>query len=97
MHAILSNDGEKSNVAKGVNIAIDIDEYKNILFNKKIIRHIMRRTQSKKHKIETHEVNKISLSCFDDKRFILDDGIHTTAYFHRVCKKQEDVLKDSDR
>ena len=38
MHAILSNDGKKSNVPKGVNIAIDIDEYKNILFNKKIIR-----------------------------------------------------------
>ena len=57
----------------------------------------MRRTQSKKHKIGIYEVSKISLSCFDDKRFIVDDGIHTIAYFQKYCKKQEDVLKDSDR
>ena len=31
----------------------------------------------KKHKIGTYEVNKISLSCSDDERFILDDGVHT--------------------
>ena len=39
----------------------------------------MKRTQSKKHKTGTYEINKMSLSCFDDKRFILDDGIHTLA------------------
>ena len=33
-------------------------------------------SEGKKHKIGTYEVNKISLSCFDDKRFIL-------AYFHK--------------
>ena len=49
----------------------------------------MKRIQSKKHKIGTYEMNKISLSCFDDKRFILDDGIHTLAYFHKDCKKQK--------
>ena len=47
----------------------------------------MRRIQSKKHKIETYKVNKISLSCFDDKRIILDIGIHTLTYFHKDCKK----------
>ena len=36
----------------------------------------MRRIQSKKHKIGTYEINKISLSCFGDKRFVLDDGVH---------------------
>ena len=55
----------------------------------------MRRIQSKKHKIRTYEVNKIALPCFDDKRFVLDDGINTLAYFHIGCKKQRDVLKDS--
>ena len=57
------------------------------MLNKQIARHKMRRIQSKKHKIETYEINKISLSCFDDKRFILDDGIHTLAYFHKDLKK----------
>ena len=35
----------------------------------------MRRIQSKKHEIGTYEIDKISLSCFDNKRFVLDDGI----------------------
>ena len=52
----------------------------------------MKRIQSKKHKIGTYEINKISLSCFDNKRFVLDDGIHTLAYFHRELKKQ--ILTD---
>ena len=30
------------------------------MFNKKIIRHKMKRTQSKKHKLETYEIDKIS-------------------------------------
>ena len=29
----------------------------------------------------------ISLSCFDDKRCVLDDGIYTLAYFHKDLKK----------
>ena len=35
----------------------------------------------------TYEINKISLSVFDDKRFILDDGTHALAYFHKDFKK----------
>ena len=48
----------------------------------------MKRMQAKKHKIGTYEIDKISLSCFDDKRFVLDDGVHTLAYFHKDCKKK---------
>ena len=43
----------------------------------------MKRIQSKKRKLGTYEINKISLSCFDDKRYVLDDGIHTLSYFHK--------------
>ena len=43
----------------------------------------MRLMQGKKHKMGTYEINKISLSVFDDKRFVLNDGIHTFAYFHK--------------
>ena len=49
----------------------------------------MKRIQSKKHKVGTYKINKISLSCFDDKRFILNDGIHTLAYFHKRLKKKD--------
>ena len=83
MYSIKKNDGKESNTAKGVNIATKFKEFKDTLFNKKIIRHKMKRIQSKKHKIGTYEINKISLSCFDDKRHVLDDGINTLAYFHQ--------------
>ena len=40
----------------------------------------MKRIQPKKHKIGTYKIDKISLSCFDDKRFVLDNEIHMLAY-----------------
>ena len=66
-----------------MSIATEFNKFKSFLFNKKIIRHKMKRIQSKKHKLRTYEVDKISLSCFDDKRYLLDDGIHTLSYFHK--------------
>ena len=51
----------------------------------------MKRIQSKKHKVGTYKINKISLSCFDDKRFILNDGIHTLAYFHKDLKAHAQI------
>ena len=62
--------------------------YVDVLFNKKIIRDKMKRIQSKLHKIGTYEVCKISLSCFDYKRYILDDGINSLAYFHKDTKSK---------
>ena len=53
-------DGRESNTAKGVNIATEFNEFKDVLFNKKIIRRKMKRIQAKKHKIGTYEINKIS-------------------------------------
>ena len=40
----------------------------------------MKRIQSKKHKLGTYEIDKISSSCFDD-------GIHTLSYFHKNSVK----------
>ena len=73
MYSIKKIDGGESNTPKGVNIATEFNEFKDVLFNEKIIRHKMKRIQAKKHKIGTYEINKISLSCFDDKRQVLDD------------------------
>ena len=86
MHSVLSDNSKESRTTKGVNIATKFNERKDTLFNIKVIRHKMERIQSKKHKIGTYEINKISLSCNDDKRFVLDDGIHTLAYFHRFLQ-----------
>ena len=87
MYSIRKIDGGESSTAKGVNIATEFNEFKDVLFNKKITRHKMKRMQAKKHKIGTYEIDKISLSCFDDKRQVLDDGDHTLAYFHKDSHK----------
>ena len=99
--------GKKCNTGKGVSIAAELNKFKDILFGKKIIRHKMKRIQSKKHKLGNYDIDKISLSCFDDKRYVLDNGIYTLAYFHKDsvtsckeikkdCNKKEKIKKDCD-
>ena len=88
MYSMKNIDGKESNTAKGVNIATEFNEFKDTLFNKKIMRHKMRRIQSKKHKLGTYEINKISLSCFDDKRYVQDESINTFAYFDKDIDSQ---------
>ena len=51
-----------------------VNKYKDVLLNKKCLRHLMNRIQSKDHKIRTYEINKISLSRFDDKIYIQNNG-----------------------
>ena len=48
----------------------------------------MKRTQSNLYKVGTYDVCQISLSCFDDKRYILDDGINSLAYFNKDIRVQ---------
>ena len=49
-------------------------EYKDVLLNKTCLRHSTNRIQSKDHKVGAYEFNNISLSCFDDKIYILSNG-----------------------
>ena len=48
----------------------------------------MKRIQSKLHRTGTYDVSKISLSCYDDKRYLLDDSINSLAYFHKDIRSQ---------
>ena len=77
IYSMKNIDGKESNTAKGVNIATEFNEFKDTLFNKKLLRHKVKTIQSKKRRVRTYEIRKISLSCYDNKRFVLDDGIHT--------------------
>ena len=89
MYSLISVDDKEVNKAKGINKKLKHKEYLDVLFDKKVVRHDMKRIQSKLHEIGTYDVNKISLSCFDDKRYVLNDGISTLAYFHKdsACQK----------
>ena len=75
-------DGKESNTAKGVNIGTEFNEFKDTLFNQKVLPHQMRSIQSKKYKMGTYVINKTSLLCF-----VLNGGIHTLAYFHKELRK----------
>ena len=73
--------------AKGIkkNVVAKEIKHKNyleILQGKTKNRYKMNIIRSKSHILNTCEVNKIGLSCYDDKRYILDDGITTLAYGH---------------
>ena len=102
MYSMKKIDGKECNTVKGVGIATEFDKFKDVLFNKNIIRHKMKRIQSKKHKLETYEIDKISLSTFGDGRYVLDDGISTLTYFHKdsvtSCKEieKDSYKKDCD-
>ena len=86
MYPLISVDDEEVTKGKGVNKKIRCKEFVDVLFNKKVIRHSMKRIQSKLRRIGTYDVCKISLSYFDDKRYVLDDGVNTLIYFHKVIK-----------
>ena len=70
-----NSEHKKANgVNKNVVAAIIHNEYKDVLLNKKDLKHSMNRIQRKDHRIGTYEINKISLSCFDDKKYIQSKG-----------------------
>ena len=60
-------------------------KFKDVLFNKNVFRHPMKKIGPRKHKIYTQESNKVSLSCFYDKK----DEINTLAYGHRDIPRNE--------
>ena len=53
-----------------------------------MVRHKMKGIQSKLHRTGSCDVFKILLSCFDDKRYILDDGINSVACFNKAIRSQ---------
>ena len=71
----------KKNVTKK---DIKHENYKDVLFNSKQVYHKMKTIRSKRHQLGSYEfeIKKIPLSCFDDKRYLHDNGIYSYAYGH---------------
>ena len=44
--------------------------------------------KSHNHNIKSYNITKCSLSCFDNKRYILEDGITTLTYGHYKTKSK---------
>ena len=58
MYSLISSDDKEVNKAKGINKKLKHKEYHDVLFNKKVVRHNMKRIQSKLHEIGTYDVFK---------------------------------------
>ena len=91
MYSYMKDDQKGGKTAKGIKknvIKNDIkhENYKQTLFNEEQMYHKMKTIRSQKHQIGSYEINKVSLSCFDDKRYILENGIKSYAYGHYIIK-----------
>ena len=62
--------------------SIKHEDYKNTLINNEQMHHKMKTIRSQRHQLGSYEINKVSLSCFDDKRYIHDNGMSRYAYGH---------------
>ena len=61
MYSVLDESNNQKITSKGHNGFIEFQEFYDMLFNKMILRHAMRRTGSKNHNHGTYESNKRSL------------------------------------
>ena len=76
MYSILDDENttlnEKSTTNKGDSAFIEFQDFYDTLFQKKIFWHQMNVIKSKNHNLGTCKTNKISLSYFGDKRYIVN-------------------------
>ena len=82
MYSDLKDTDEYGKTAKGIkkNVIRKILNMRIIkTFYSTINKH---RYEVKDQQLCSYEINKISLSCFDDKRYLHDNGIYSYAYGH---------------
>ena len=87
MYSYIKDNQKVGKTAKGIkkNIIknnIKHEDYKNVLLENKQIHHQMKTIRSINHQLGSYDLNKVSLSCFDDKRYISNNGKQSLAYGH---------------
>ena len=87
MYSYIKENQNEQRTAKGIkkNVIkqnLKHRDYKETLFNNNQMHHKMKTIRSQNHQLGSYEINKVSLSCYDDKRYIKEDGIHSYAYGH---------------
>ena len=96
MYSYIKDDQKGGKTAKGIkkNVIkknIKHEDYKEALFSGGKMHHRMRTIISQNHKLSSYEINKVSLSCFDDKRYIHKDGVTSYAYGHKKSLSKVDI------
>ena len=80
MYSYIKNDEKGGKTAKGIKKNVikhytKLEDYKNVLLKNKQLYLKMKTIRRQKHQLGSYEINKILLSCFDDKCYIHNDGI----------------------
>ena len=100
MYSFLVDNKEHEN-AKGLNknvvATISHNEYQDVLLNNECIRHSTNRIESTDHRTRTYEINKISLSSFDNKIYIQNNGHNGLALGYRVSEKLMPIAQHPNR
>ena len=70
-----------------INKMLNFNDYKNCLFDNVKVLRSQQRFKSENHSMYTENINKIALSCNDDKRFVATDGIESYPSGYVMKKK----------
>ena len=86
MYSLNVMGGEPKKTSKGIKkkvvAGIPHQSYRDCLLNKRIMYSKMNQIRSYNHTLYSTEQRKISLSPFDDKRYVLMNGMDTLAHGH---------------
>ena len=102
MYSYIKENGGGGMTAKGVKRYVirnklTHNNFIDVINTKGIMRHSMNTIRSKKHNIGTYEMKKITLSCFDDKRYLLEDGVTSNAYGHHGIEDMKSSKDEYER
>ena len=70
-----------------INKMLSFRDYKNCLLDNEKVLRSQQRFKSENHIVYTENINKIAVSCNDDKRFVATDGIESYPYGYVLKKK----------
>ena len=86
MYSLLIGEKEKK-TAKGIKKSVIRSRlshraYRDVLLNEKLTRATMNLIRSARHKLYSITCNKLALSSYDDKRYVLEDKVSTRPHGH---------------
>ena len=85
LYSIKFNGGVKQSakgVQESVKKSLHHEAYRDCLFNKTTMQKEMTQLRSENHQIIVNRLSKVALNAFNDKRYLLGDGIQSVAYGH---------------
>lgn len=92
LYSILFDDNQCKNTAKGLQRSVlknsvTHDDYRNVLFERAVISHDVRRIQSRHQTLSTVKTRKTVFTPLCDKRYYLNDGIRSLAFGHKRIRE----------